>query len=111
MYDLRDPSYVPPHLRQPQGTAGQDSVPAALETVTQPPYVPAWVRARGDRGPAEKYPFRATDAGCSFKIPPGDDQPKFGSIRAMCSYKGKNLGRVYRCHQYPDGTIEVWRER
>lgn len=70
---------------------------------------PDWVNNRS-LGRTPKYPFRTMEIGTTFDIPVGSDQPRLSSVRVYCHQRGRELGKKFLCHQYPDGLIQVFRQ-
>lgn len=165
MYDLRDSSYVPPHLRvaaepvaaQPErqltpnelyteqlrrqneelvergtamglyggggagaaggnsGAGGADGGPVAGGAGVGAAAVrrgegAAWEGGASRLGAPEKYPFRGMAVGDTFVVPAEAQRCSWTSFRVMCSAKGRQMGRRYRCRRNPDDSYEVYRE-
>jgi len=93
--------------------AFQEAMARKLAEANQPDEPPAWVEEKTKMGRPfgkEKYPFSTLEVGKTFQVEAGQHQPLWNSFRIYCHKKGKLLGRVFRCHRYPDGTFEVWRQ-
>jgi hypothetical protein len=129
MYDLRDPSYVPPHLRRAEGkevgqvqgaeVVAEDALGTTLHATLSPDgevacaegaAAPPWAEARGTSGRPAVYPWVTMPVNGTFRVTPVNGVPKLATMRVSCAKQGKRLERVFRCHQYPDGVIEVWRK-
>jgi hypothetical protein len=79
---------------------------------------PSWAKPRrapraagGTGGRPVLYPFATMEVNETFTVPVGEGQPKWNSFRVYCAKRGTKLGKTFRCHRYPDGVYEVWRER
>jgi hypothetical protein len=136
IYDIRA-GYVPEAYRQPATTgdlgpsgcpgvassalstpaapAAPATAPAAPAVEAGPVGAPEWAarlsRNNGKKGAPIKYPFDTMPVNGTFRVPPEIKRPSWLSFRVYCSKKSAQLNKKFHCHQHPDGTFEVWRQR